>query len=103
MPTRTSRFFPAAVAIVASLVAGMVIASRMDLVPGSHATPLNVAESTNVAPFTGPLDASTFRTIASHAGPSVVSIITPSEARTRFGSAQTVNDPLPPSSSRAGA
>jgi serine protease Do len=83
MPTRTSRFFPAAVAIVASLVAGMVIASRMDLVPGSHATPLNIAESTNVAPFTGPLDASTFRTIASHAGPAVVSIITKSKQQAR--------------------
>jgi serine protease Do len=83
MPTRTSRFFPAAVAIVASLVAGMVIASRLDLVPGSHATPLNLTESTNVSPFTGPLEASTFRTIATNAGPAVVSIITRSKQQAR--------------------
>jgi serine protease Do len=83
MPTRTSRYFPAAVAIAASLVAGMVIASRLDLVPGSHATPLNITESTNVSPFAGPLDASTFRTIAAHAGPSVVSIVTRSRQQTR--------------------
>jgi len=83
MPTRTSRYFPAAVAIAASLVAGMVIASRLDLVPGSHATPLNLTESTNASPFTGPLDASTFRTIAAHAGPAVVSIVTHSRQQVR--------------------
>lgn len=52
---------------------GMVIASRLDLVPRSSAGPLNVP-ATNSAPLTGALDASTFRNIAKDKNPSVVSI-----------------------------
>jgi serine protease Do len=60
----------------------MVIASRLDLVPQSFAG--NVAVPvTNSAPLTGPIDATTFRTIAEQAGPAVVSITTTSRRQVR--------------------
>jgi serine protease Do len=58
---------------VASIAVGMVIASRLDLTPRSFASDLNVPP-TNSAPLSGPIDASTFRTIAKEASPSVVLI-----------------------------
>lgn len=57
----------------ASMAMGMVIASRLDLVPRSSAGPLNIP-TTNSAPLTGAIDAGTFRTIAKDRNPSVVSI-----------------------------
>ena len=82
MPTRKSSLFTAVLIAVASLAAGMVIASRMDLAPYSAASTLEIPAS-NTAPITGPLDATTFRTIATSAGPSVVSIITTATQRGR--------------------
>jgi serine protease Do len=60
---------------LASVVVGMVIASRLDLTPSSLAATLRVP-ATNSAPITGVLDATTFRTIAHDQGPAVVSIWT---------------------------
>jgi serine protease Do len=75
MSTRKSSIFYGVLIGFTSLVVGMVIASRLDLTPGSLAGPLTVP-ATNSAPLTGPLDAGTFRNIAHDAGPSVVSIMT---------------------------
>lgn len=65
---------------VASLAAGMVLASRLDLTPSSFARTVNVPE-TNSAPLDGPIDAATFRNIAKAQNPVVVSIRTESERR----------------------
>ncbi len=73
MSYRKSTFFYGVLIAFSSLVVGMVIASRLDLAPRSFANTLNVP-ATNSAPLTGPLDASTFRTIAHEASPTVVSI-----------------------------
>jgi serine protease Do len=75
MSTRKSSIFYGVLIAFSSLVVGMVIASRLDLTPMSLAATLSVP-STNSAPLSGPIDATTFRTIAHDAGPSVVSIIT---------------------------
>jgi serine protease Do len=84
MSIRKSSLFYGVLIAVLSLAVGMVIASRLDLVPHSFA---NVAVPTaNSAPLTGPIDATTFRTIAQQAGPAVVSITTTSTRRVRgFG------------------
>jgi serine protease Do len=58
----------------------MVVASRLDLTPGSFANALDVPV-TNSEPLTGEIDAGTFRTIAREASPSVVSITTQSMRR----------------------
>ncbi len=73
MSTRKSTIFYGFLIAFASLVVGMVIASRLDLAPGSFASSLRVPP-TNSAALTGPLDATTFRNIAKEASPSVVSI-----------------------------
>ena len=73
MSSRKSTFFYGVLIAFSSLVVGMVIASRLDLAPRSFANNLNVP-ATNSAPLSGPLDASTFRTIAQQASPTVVSI-----------------------------
>jgi serine protease Do len=75
MSTRKSAVFYGVLIALASLVVGMVIASRLGMTPSSRANPLDVP-ATNSAPISGPLDATTFRTIAHDAGPSVVSIAT---------------------------
>ncbi|MEO8483357.1 MAG: trypsin-like peptidase domain-containing protein [Acidobacteriota bacterium] len=75
MSTRKSSIFYGVLIAFSSLVVGMVIASRLDLTPASLAGTLTVP-STNSAPLVGPIDSTTFRTIAHDAGPSVVSIIT---------------------------
>src|SRR6187399_635885 len=73
--TRKSTFFYGVLVAFASLVVGMVIASRLDLAPRSLASTLNVP-ATNSAPLAGPIDSTTFRTIAHDASPTVVSIVT---------------------------
>jgi serine protease Do len=73
MSTRKSTVFYAVMLTVASIAVGMVIASRLDLTPRSFASDLTVPP-TNSAPLSGPIDASTFRTIAKEASPSVVLI-----------------------------
>jgi serine protease Do len=82
MSSRKSTVFYGVLLALASLVVGMVIASRLDLSPASFARSFDVPSS-NSAPISGPLDATTFRTIAQVAGPSVVSIRTASRQQTR--------------------
>src|SRR5262245_31627240 len=73
MSQRKSTIFYGILIAFVSVVVGMVIASRLDLTPQSAAN-LTIPP-TNSAPLSGPIDATTFRTIAHDATPSVVSII----------------------------
>src|SRR5262245_64596862 len=74
MSTRKSSFFYGTLIALASMVVGMVIASRLEFTPRSFAGTANVPAA-NTAPITGTIDATTFRTIAHDQGPAVVSII----------------------------
>jgi len=78
MSSKKSAVFYGFLIALASLVTGMVIASRLDLTPASQAGSLSIP-ATNSAPLTGALDATTFRTIAHDVSPAVVSIITRSK------------------------
>ena len=80
--TRKTTIFYVVLIAMASLVVGMVIASRLDLSPTSSAQTLAIP-STNSAPLSGPVDATTFRTIAKAQSPMVVSIRTESRQRTQ--------------------
>ena len=82
MSTRKTTLFYAALISIASLVVGMVIASRLDFTPQSMAQTVNVPTS-NSAPLTGPVDAATFRNIAKQQIPTVVNIETEARARAR--------------------
>ena len=82
MVTRKSTYFYGVLIALASLVAGMVLAARLDLSPLSTAGSLTVPAA-NSAPVSGPLDATTFRKIADAASPSVVSIQATSTRRAR--------------------
>src|SRR5262245_13771019 len=75
MSSRKSSIFYGTLVGLICLVAGMVIASQLDLTSRSAAGPLNIP-ATHSEPLTGPIDATTFRTIAHDQGPAVVSIIT---------------------------
>lgn len=81
MTKRTSIFTAVLIAIV-SLAVGMVLASRLDLTPGSDAQPMAVPEA-NSEPITGAIDATTFRRIAQQVSPAVVSIQTRERAPRR--------------------
>src|SRR3954471_3770428 len=78
---KTTLFYVALIAI-ASLVVGMVIASRLDLTPASSAQTIAIP-ATNSAPLGGAIDATTFRTIAKAQSPMVVSIRTEMRQRTQ--------------------
>jgi serine protease Do len=78
---KTTAFYVVLIAM-ASLVVGMVIASRLDLTPTSSAQTLAIPP-TNSAPLSGPVDATTFRNIAKAQSPMVVSIRTESRQRTQ--------------------
>src|SRR5687768_14664875 len=78
---KTTIFYVVLIAM-ASLVVGMVIASRLDLSPASSAQTLAIP-ATNSAPLSGPIDATTFRNIAKAQSPMVVSIRTESRQRTQ--------------------
>jgi len=80
MSTRKSTFFYGVLFGFLCLVAGMVVASRLDLTPGSFANALDVP-ATNSEPLNGEIDATTFRNIAREASPAVVSITTRSMRR----------------------
>jgi serine protease Do len=84
MSTRKSTFFYGVLVGFVCLVVGMVIASRLDLTPGSFGNALDIPV-TNSAPLEGAIDATTFRTIAKAASPAVVSIFTERPARARGG------------------
>jgi serine protease Do len=75
MAGRKSTIFYSVMIALSSLVVGMVIASRLGLAPLSMAGSLDIPK-TNSSPLVGPIDASTFRTIAQEASPTVVSIRT---------------------------
>jgi serine protease Do len=68
--------------VLASVLAGMVIASRLDLAPSSLAQTLS-APAANSAPLSGPVDATTFRSIAKSVSPAVVNIRTESKQRSQ--------------------
>ena len=72
MSSHRNTIFYSLLIALSSLVVGIVLASRLDLTPASFAGPLTVPAS-NSEPLSGPLDSSTFRSIASQASPSVVS------------------------------
>lgn len=84
MSSRKSTLFYGVLIALSSLVVGMVLASRLGLSPMSFAGPLTVP-ATNSAPLTGPVDATTFRTIAQQASPTVVSIKTTVPRRAGVG------------------
>jgi serine protease Do len=73
MSRNKSTFFYGLLIALVSVVGGMILASRLDLAPGSFANAFNVPAA-NSAPLSGPVDATTFRNIARDASPSVVSI-----------------------------
>src|SRR6266550_797446 len=94
---KTTLFYVALVAI-ASLVVGMVIASRLDLTPASSAQALAIP-ATNSTPLGGSFDATTFRNIAKTQSPMVVSIRTEMRQRTQdlsefFGGGGTGDEEL---------
>ena len=80
--TRKATIFYIVLVAMASLVVGMVIASRLDMSPSSSAQTLAIP-ATNSAPLSGPVDAITFRNIAKAQSPMVVSIRTESRQRTQ--------------------
>ena len=80
--TRKTTIFYVVLVAMASLVVGMVIASRLDLSTVSSAQALAIP-ATNSAPLAGPVDATTFRNIAKAQSPMVVSIRTESRQRTQ--------------------
>ncbi|MGE3190807.1 MAG: S1C family serine protease, partial [Vicinamibacterales bacterium] len=83
MSSRKTTVFYALLIAVASLAVGMVIASRLDLSPTSSAQTMEKPPM-NSAPLSGPVDASTFRTIARAVTPAVVNIRTESRQRTQL-------------------
>ena len=82
MSNRKATFFYGFLIALASVAAGMVLASRLDFTPSSFARTVNVPEM-NSAPLDGPIDAATFRNIAHDQNPVVVSIRTRSPRRAR--------------------
>jgi serine protease Do len=80
--TRKTTIFYVVLIAMASIVVGMVIASRLDLSPASSAQTLAIP-ATNSTPLSGPVDATTFRNIAKAQSPMVVSIRTESRQRTQ--------------------
>ncbi len=79
MSNRKTSFFYALLIAVVSLAVGMVIASRLGMAPESGAQ--TAAPAQNSKPITGPVDATTFRTIAKSVNPSVVNIRTESKQK----------------------
>src|SRR5262252_4754923 len=78
LPRLTLFYLP--LIVLASVAVGMVIASRLDLVPPSSAQTIAVSPM-NSAPLVGPLSADTFRNIAKAQEPMVVNIRTEMKAK----------------------
>ena len=78
---KTSAFY-LVLTLVAGMAVGMVITSRMDLTPSSSAQTVSVPP-VNSAPLNGPIDATTFRTIARANASAVVNIQTEVRQRSR--------------------
>src|SRR5687768_11144997 len=75
-----STFFYFLLAVVASVMVGMVLASRLDLASQSSAQSV---PAVNSAPITGPVTATTFREVAKTISPAVVNIRTESLQQTQ--------------------
>jgi serine protease Do len=82
MSSRKSSAFYGVLIALASLVVGMVIASHLGITPASIARPMDLPTA-NSAPISGPIDSTTFRSIAHDASPSVVSIRTRAKREVR--------------------
>jgi serine protease Do len=82
MSTRKTTLFYSVLIAIASVMVGMVIASRLSLTPTSSAQNISIPAA-NSAPLGGPIDAQTFRNIAKAQIPTVVNIQTEARARTR--------------------
>lgn len=82
MTTRKTTAFYSVLIATASLAVGMVIASRLDLTPASSAQNVSVP-AMNSSPLAGPIDATTFRSIAKTQIPTVVNIRTELRQRTQ--------------------
>jgi serine protease Do len=67
-----STFFYLLLVVVASVMVGMVLASRLDL--SSQSSAQGLAVPVNSAPITGPVTATTFREVANNVSPAVVNI-----------------------------
>ena len=80
MSNRKSTVFYLLLIVVASIMVGMVLASRLDLSPASTAQSA-AAPPMNSAPITGQINATTFREIAKAVSPAVVNIRTESRQR----------------------
>src|SRR5215213_6393637 len=79
---KSTMFFGLLLVVIASIVAGMVLAARLDLSSVSTAQTI-AAPPMNSAPISGPVTATTFRDIAKLASPAVVNIRTESRQRTQ--------------------
>src|SRR5579862_1790875 len=75
MSTSKSGLFYGTLIALVSLVAALVVATKLDLTPTSLAAVAVNVPATDSAPLNGPLDAATFRNIARAQSPTVVSII----------------------------
>ena len=80
MSNRKSTVFYGVLLVIASIMVGMVMASRLGLSPESSAQTV-AAPPMNSAPITGPLTATTFRDVAKAVSPAVVNIRTESRQR----------------------
>src|SRR5688572_10744781 len=81
MSNRKSTVFYLLLLVVASIMVGMVLASRLD--PSSSSAQTAAAPPMNSAPITGQVNATTFRDIAKAVSPAVVNIRTESRQRTQ--------------------
>jgi serine protease Do len=79
MSNRKSTFFYLLLIVVASIMVGMVLASRLD--PSATTAQTTAAPPMNSAPITGQVNATTFRDIAKAVSPAVVNIRTESRQR----------------------
>ena len=79
--------------VVASVVVGMVLASRLDLASQSSAQ--TAVPAVNSSPITGPVTATTFRDVAKAVSPAVVNIRTKS-MQAGAGPQRTFRRRLPP-------
>jgi serine protease Do len=78
MSNRKSTIFYVLLIVVASVMVGMVLASRLDLSPAASSQTIAVP-AVNSAPITGNVTATTFREIAKAVSPAVVNIRTESK------------------------
>src|SRR5687767_312429 len=81
MSNRKSTVFYLLLIVVASIMVGMVLASRLD--PSAPSAQTAATPPMNSAPITGQVNATTFRDVAKAVSPAVVNIRTESRQRTQ--------------------